>query len=127
MKRLISSFAALVAVACLVSACGQKGPLYLPEDGDNGKAHRSHQHQPKAKPAPAPKAKAKPDADKAPRAKQTRGVEKQGILVRLPLAELATLDKAKPKDESRAAFALRLIRERMASDTEAKKAARKKA
>ncbi|WP_050491862.1 LPS translocon maturation chaperone LptM [Pseudomonas putida] len=54
MKRLISSFAALVAVACLVSACGQKGPLYLPEDGDNGKAHKSHQHQPKAKPAPAP-------------------------------------------------------------------------
>ncbi|MES3711275.1 hypothetical protein A3L25_029340 [Pseudomonas putida] len=54
MKRLISSFAALVAVACLVSACGQKGPLYLPEDGDNGKAHKSHQHQPKAKPATAP-------------------------------------------------------------------------
>ncbi|MCY1175001.1 hypothetical protein D9M73_152210 [compost metagenome] len=53
MKRLISSLAALVAVACLVSACGQKGPLYLPEDGDNGKAHTSHQHQPKAKPAPA--------------------------------------------------------------------------
>lgn len=53
MRRLISSFAALVAVACLVSACGQKGPLYLPEDGDNGKAHTSHQHQPKAKPAPA--------------------------------------------------------------------------
>jgi len=24
--------AALVAVACLVSACGQKGPLYLPDD-----------------------------------------------------------------------------------------------
>ena len=53
MKRLISSLAALVAVACLVSACGQKGPLYLPEDGDNGKAHKSHQHQPKAQPAPA--------------------------------------------------------------------------
>lgn len=53
MKRLISSFAALVAVACLVSACGQKGPLFLPEDGDNGKAHKSHQHQQKAKPAPA--------------------------------------------------------------------------
>lgn len=52
MKRLISSLAALVAVACLVSACGQKGPLYLPEDGDNGKAHKTHQHQPKAKPAP---------------------------------------------------------------------------
>ncbi len=54
MKRLISSFAALVAVACLVSACGQKGPLYLPEDGDNGKAHKSHQHSPNAKPATTP-------------------------------------------------------------------------
>ncbi|WP_442514208.1 LPS translocon maturation chaperone LptM [Pseudomonas promysalinigenes] len=46
MKRLISSLAALVAVACLVSACGQKGPLYLPEDGKNGKGPKSsHQHQ----------------------------------------------------------------------------------
>ncbi|MCO7515336.1 lipoprotein [Pseudomonas guariconensis] len=44
MKRLISSLAALVAVACLVSACGQKGPLYLPEEG-NGKEQKSHQHQ----------------------------------------------------------------------------------
>ena len=32
MKRLISSLAALLAVACLVSACGQKGPLYLPDE-----------------------------------------------------------------------------------------------
>lgn len=31
MKRLISSLAALVALACLVSACGQKGPLYMPD------------------------------------------------------------------------------------------------
>ncbi|MFO2461895.1 lipoprotein [Pseudomonas sp. 15FMM2] len=35
MKRLISSLAALVAVACLVSACGQKGPLYLPDDSQD--------------------------------------------------------------------------------------------
>lgn len=52
MKRLISSLAALVAVACLVSACGQKGPLYLPEEGKDGKgSHKSHQHQ-HAQPAP---------------------------------------------------------------------------
>lgn len=69
MKRLISSLAALVAVACLVSACGQKGPLYLPEDGKNGKgprkSHQQHQHaqpvqqqapeqQEQAEPSPAP-------------------------------------------------------------------------
>lgn len=48
MKRLISSLAALVAVACLVSACGQKGPLYLPEDSKDGKDSKTsqqHQHQ----------------------------------------------------------------------------------
>jgi predicted small lipoprotein YifL len=47
MKRLISSLAALVAVACLVTACGQKGPLYLPDDTKSsdelGKSH-SHKH-----------------------------------------------------------------------------------
>ena len=63
MKRLISSFAALVAVACLVSACGQKGPLYLPEDGDNGKAHKSHQHQPNAKPAPVQEQQPEPELE----------------------------------------------------------------
>ncbi len=65
MKRLISSLAALVAVACLVSACGQKGPLYLPEDGDNGKAHKSHQHQPKAKPAPVQEQQPEPEQSPA--------------------------------------------------------------
>ncbi|MHC6228010.1 LPS translocon maturation chaperone LptM [Pseudomonas sp. X10] len=45
MKRLISSLAALVAVACLVSACGQKGPLYLPDDGKDGNTSHQHQHQ----------------------------------------------------------------------------------
>ena len=47
MKRLISSFAALLAVACLVSACGQKGPLYLPdEDQDPAEQAQSSQKQP---------------------------------------------------------------------------------
>ena len=49
MKRLISSIAALVAVACLVSACGQKGPLYLPDDSkspeDQPKPPQPHNHQ----------------------------------------------------------------------------------
>ena len=53
MKRLISSIAALLAVACLVSACGQKGPLYLPDDSkspeDQAKSSQSqsqsHKHQ----------------------------------------------------------------------------------
>lgn len=53
MKRLISSLAALVAVACLVSACGQKGPLYLPEDGKDGKGPRKlHQHAKPVQPQP---------------------------------------------------------------------------
>jgi len=47
MKRLISSLAALVAVACLVSACGQKGPLYLPdEDQDPAEQAKSSQQSP---------------------------------------------------------------------------------
>lgn len=47
MKRLISSLAALVAVACLVSACGQKGPLYLPDDDqDQAEQAQSSQKQP---------------------------------------------------------------------------------
>ncbi|MDI2141320.1 MULTISPECIES: lipoprotein [Pseudomonas] len=50
MKRLISSLAALVAVACLVSACGQKGPLYLPdEDQDPAAQAQSSQKQPASK------------------------------------------------------------------------------
>ncbi|GFM49896.1 hypothetical protein PSCICE_11630 [Pseudomonas cichorii] len=47
MKRLISSLAALVAVACLVTACGQKGPLYLPDDNkssDEQAKSQSHKH-----------------------------------------------------------------------------------
>ncbi|MDZ5432890.1 lipoprotein [Pseudomonas fluorescens] len=50
MKRLISSLAALVAVACLVSACGQKGPLYLPDpDQDPAEQAQSSQKQPASK------------------------------------------------------------------------------
>ncbi|MCE1690655.1 lipoprotein, partial [Enterobacter hormaechei] len=65
MKRLISSLAALVAVACLVSACGQKGPLYLPEDGKDGKgprkSHQQHQHaQPAQQQAPEQQEQAEP-------------------------------------------------------------------
>ncbi|MCI0992684.1 hypothetical protein HNO91_14035 [Pseudomonas corrugata] len=48
MKRLISSLAALVAVACLVTACGQKGPLYLPDDSkspeEQAKSSQSKSH-----------------------------------------------------------------------------------
>lgn len=50
MKRLISSLAALVAVACLVSACGQKGPLYLPDDDqDPAEQAKSSQQHPASK------------------------------------------------------------------------------
>ena len=50
MKRLISSLAALVALACLVSACGQKGPLYLPDDTqDPAEQAKSSQKQPASK------------------------------------------------------------------------------
>jgi predicted small lipoprotein YifL len=52
MKRLISSLAALVAVACLVSACGQKGPRYQPDDSkdpneqaqSSQKSAKAHKH-----------------------------------------------------------------------------------
>ena len=53
MKRLISSLAALaslVAFACLLSACGQKGPLYLPDkDQDPAEQAQSSQKQPASK------------------------------------------------------------------------------
>ena len=50
MKRLISSLAALAAVACLLSACGQKGPLYLPDDDqDPAEQAQSSQKQPASK------------------------------------------------------------------------------
>lgn len=32
MKRLFTALIALVAVATLLAGCGQKGPLFLPED-----------------------------------------------------------------------------------------------
>ena len=50
MKRLISSLAALLAVACLLSACGQKGPLYLPDENlDPVEQAKSSQQQPASK------------------------------------------------------------------------------
>jgi predicted small lipoprotein YifL len=53
MKRLISSLAALaalVAFASLLSACGQKGPLYLPDDSqDPAEQAKSSQQQPASK------------------------------------------------------------------------------
>ena len=51
MKRLISSIAALVAVACLVSKKKKKGPLYLPDDSQNpddqakSSQSKAHKHQ----------------------------------------------------------------------------------
>lgn len=45
MKRLLTSLAALLAVACLVSACGQKGPLYLPDDDSGNDQNKSHSHK----------------------------------------------------------------------------------
>jgi predicted small lipoprotein YifL len=32
MKRLLTALIALVAVTSLLAGCGQKGPLYLPDD-----------------------------------------------------------------------------------------------
>jgi len=32
MKRLFAAFIAIVAVSTLLAGCGQKGPLYLPEE-----------------------------------------------------------------------------------------------
>ncbi|KAA0978118.1 lipoprotein [Pseudomonas sp. ANT_H12B] len=53
MKRLISSFAALaslVAFVSLLSACGQKGPLYLPDENqDPAEQAKSSQQQPASK------------------------------------------------------------------------------
>lgn len=35
MKRLFTALIALVAVATLLGGCGQKGPLYLPDDNQS--------------------------------------------------------------------------------------------
>jgi len=53
MKRLISSLvalASLVAFASVLSACGQKGPLYLPDENqDPVEQAKSSQQQPASK------------------------------------------------------------------------------
>lgn len=38
MKRLFTALVALVAVATLLAGCGQKGPLYLPDDTQSAPA-----------------------------------------------------------------------------------------
>lgn len=40
MKRLHAPFVALLAVACLLAGCGQKGPLYMPDDEKSAKEHQ---------------------------------------------------------------------------------------
>ncbi|MDW3715882.1 MULTISPECIES: LPS translocon maturation chaperone LptM [Pseudomonas] len=42
MKRLLTPFVALLAVACLLAGCGQKGPLYLPDESKPSSAEHSH-------------------------------------------------------------------------------------
>lgn len=37
MKRLLTALIALVAITSLLAGCGQKGPLYLPDDGKTAK------------------------------------------------------------------------------------------
>jgi predicted small lipoprotein YifL len=39
MKRLASVLFALIAVTALLSGCGQKGPLYHPDDEKAGNSH----------------------------------------------------------------------------------------
>ena len=39
MKRLLLPFLALAVLASALSACGQKGPLYLPDDEKAKKEH----------------------------------------------------------------------------------------
>ncbi|MBS7662505.1 lipoprotein [Pseudomonas lalucatii] len=39
MKRLLTACIALVAVSALLSGCGQKGPLYLPDDSPSTAEH----------------------------------------------------------------------------------------
>ncbi|UTW09757.1 LPS translocon maturation chaperone LptM [Pseudomonas benzenivorans] len=38
MKRLLTALIALVAVTSLLAGCGQKGPLYLPDDSSSASA-----------------------------------------------------------------------------------------
>lgn len=38
MKRLFLSFVALALLAGSIAACGQKGPLYLPDDSSSASA-----------------------------------------------------------------------------------------
>ncbi|GLZ85069.1 hypothetical protein Pres01_11200 [Metapseudomonas resinovorans] len=40
MKRLHAPFVALLAAVCLLAGCGQKGPLYMPDDEKAAKEHQ---------------------------------------------------------------------------------------
>ena len=45
MKRLSLSFISLIAICAVLSGCGQKGPLYDPEDEKAAHEHRRDRYE----------------------------------------------------------------------------------